>query len=196
MSLLTGRWAGAAATAVFVVAALAVGRAVGSELPQAFDRLGAVRDHRVAVGETAYLRTAEITVTDVHLGTTLDDWQAPLTTPGLWVVADVELTPTDEDAGLADWQVVGEDGTSWGRTRPLVDTCRRVPPGVPQRCAVVVEVPPEALPGAVLHLTTELDVRYDDRAVVELGLTADDVARGGEVVEPLVPRPFEMGVAP
>lgn len=190
--VLSSRWTGRLGTTAFVVAALAVGRVVGDELPQPFDRLGAPRDHHVAVGETAHLRTAQVTVTDVHLGPVLDDMSTPLTTPGTWLVAELEITPTEADASLAGWHVVGPDGREWGRSRALLDTCRSAPPGVTQRCGIAVEVLPDALPGAVLRLATEEDVRYDDRAVVDLGLTAQDVAAAQGTVTPLVVPAFEM----
>jgi hypothetical protein len=190
MSLLGGRWTGRLGTTAFVLAALALGRVVGDELPQPFDRLGAPREHHVAVGEPARLRTAEVTVTGVRVGPALDDLSATLTTPGVWVVADLEITPTDADASLATWEVVAADGTEWGRTRALVDTCRSTPPAITQRCGVAVEVLPDAVPGARLRLATQDDVRYDDRAVVDLGLTADDVS--GAADDPLPVAPFEM----
>lgn len=192
MSLLSSRWTGRLGTTAFVVAALALGRVVGDELPQPFDRLGAPRDHHVAVGETAYLRTAEVTVTGVRMGPVLEDVSTTLTTPGAWLVADLEITPTDADASLAGWHVVAPDGREWGRTRALLDTCRSTPPGVTQRCGVVLEVLPEALPGAVLRLATEEDVRYDDQAVVDLGLTADDVGAARRATEALMVAPFGM----
>lgn len=190
MSLLSSRWTGRLGTTAFVVAALALGRVVGDELPQPFDRLGAPRDHHVAVGETAHLRTAQVTVRGVRLGSALEDTSATLGTPGVWLVAELEITPTDADASLASWHVVARDGTEWGRTRALLDTCRSTPPGVTQRCGIAVEVLPDALPGAQLRLATEEDVRYDDRAVVDLGLTADDVS--ATPGQPITVPPFEM----
>lgn len=187
---MTGRWTGRLGTTAFILAALALGRVVGDELPRPFDRLNEPRHVEVGLGATAALRTAEVSVTRVQLGTALADTSSTLTTPGLWLVADVQLTPTDADAWLATWEVVGADGREWGRTRPLLDTCRITPPGITQTCGVALEVAPEALPGARLRLATQEDVRYDDRAVVDLGLTEAHVEQAGD--EPLEIRPFDM----
>lgn len=177
MSLWSARWAGSAGTVAFVVAALAVGRVVGDQLPEPFDRLGAPREHAVSVGEAAHLRTAEVMVTGTHLGPVLDDGITGISTPGVWLVADLELTGTGADSVLGTWEVVAADGVrTWSQTRGLTRTCGLVPPGITQRCSVAVEVLPEALPSARLRLGTGSDLRYDDVAVVDLGVTADDVA--------------------
>ncbi len=197
MSLWSARWAGGAGTAAFVVAALAVGRVVGDQLPEPFDRLSAPREHVVAVGEAAHLRTADVVVTGTHLGAVLDDGTAGVTTPGVWLVADLEITGTDGDSRLGTWEVVSADGTrSWSQTRGLTRTCSVAPPGVTQRCSVALEVVPEALPGATLRLGTVSDLRYDDVAVVDLGLTAEDVEAAAGSATEVALAPTELVVQP
>lgn len=174
MSLFSGRWLGGSGTVAFVIAALAVGRVVGGQLPDPFTPLSEPREHAVGVGGTAELREATVRVTEVRLGPLLEDGGPGVATPGLWLVADLELTGRDVDSRVATWQVVA-DGTSWSQTRGLTSTCGLAPPGITQRCSVAIEVPPEALPGAVLRLGTAEDLRYDDVAVVDLGLSRQEV---------------------
>lgn len=197
MSVLAGRWVGRLGVTAFVIAALSLGRVIGDELPQPFDTFTQPRDHAVAVGEVAALRTADVSVTDVQVGTHVLDSSTPLPTPGLWLVIELELTPRLADAAPSTWSVVSTDGRQWGRTRPLLATCRSTPPGITQRCGLVVEVLPEALPGASLQLATELDTRYDDRAVIDLGLdeAAVDAALAAGA-DPLVVPEFEMWGTP
>lgn len=193
MSLWSARWAGGAGTAAFVVAALAVGRVVGDQLPEPFDRLSAPREHAVAVGEAAHLRTADVVVTGTHLGPLLDDGLTRISTPGLWLVAELEITGTDGDSLLSTWEVVSADGArSWSQTRGLTRTCSVAPPGITQRCSVAVEVLPEALAGASLRLATVADLRYDDVAVVDLGLTTETVEAAAASATPVALTPFEL----
>ncbi|AXH97002.1 hypothetical protein [Ornithinimicrobium avium] len=191
MSLLSGRWLGGLGTSAFVLAALAVGRVVGDQLPDPFEPLSAPREHAVGVGETAYLREAELTVTGTRLGPLLDDGLSPVPTPGIWLVVDLELTGAGSDSQLRTWEVVAADGTSWAQTRGLTRTCSLVPPGITQRCSVALEVLPAALPGATLRLGTASDLRYDDVAVVELGLTAADVEAAASDA-PVATLPLEL----
>lgn len=191
MSLFSGRWIGGAGTAAFVIAALAVGRVVGDQLPDPFAPLSEPREHPVEVGGTAYLREVEVAVTEVRLGPVLEDGMSGVATPGLWLVADLELTGTDADSRLATWEVLAADGTSWAQTRGLTGTCGLVPPGITQRCSVAVEVQPEALPGASLRLGSAPDLRYDDVAVVDLGLSAEDVETAASGA-PVATHPLEL----
>ena len=61
--------------------------------------------------------------------------------------------------------------------RPQRLACDVVNPGIPGHCLVAFEVDPAALAGSRLALTSNLnDQRGDDMAVVDLRITADQVA--------------------
>ena len=91
-----------------------------------------------------------------------------------WVVADLTLTPTVEDAGLPHVQVVDAGGRTFGLTRgSTTNSCRLTQPGIPLRCSVAVELPADALAGAVLQLAPVPDPRFDHLLQVDLGLGAD-----------------------
>ena len=56
--------------------------------------------------------------------------------------------------------------------------CPAAPVGLVSQCTAVVEADPDTLPGATLGLAPDsLDPRYDDMAVVDLEIDADDVDR-------------------
>ena len=183
------------AKATFVLLALLVGKELGSSLPDTSD---ALRPFEVAglAGQEVELRTATVQVEEVQLASTLLTPLAGYRTPGLWVMATVAVTPTQDNAALAFTSVRSTDGVrSWeGRTRDTLN-CPRTPPGVVAVCDLIFEVPPDALPGAQLVLATEVDDRHDTVAVIDLGLSRAQVDRALEAEEPLEARAPRVGDA-
>ncbi|GEM_PF-825420 len=168
------RRVGAAAA---VLAALAVGHVVTTAFP-VDDRVTASFLRPVAVGETAALRYADVTVGEPTGSTVLDpDDGTLLATPGVWLVVPVTIEARGEPRALGFAELLGGDGRTYAvatgaRSSFLPGTAQ---PGVARYATLRVEVPADALPGARLRLGLEQkDQRRDDVAEIDLGLTAAD----------------------
>lgn len=178
--------------AAFVVVAIIAGKELVSHLPEdsasmrPFEVTGEVR-------EDVSLRTGTVRVTQVQLSPTLLTPSQGYRTPGLWVVATVTLVPASERESLTFTAIRSADGErTWsGRSRSS-GSCLAAPPGVPITCDVAFEVPGDALPGADLLVATETDQRYDTMAVIDLGITAEDVA-AAEDAEPASEKRSRLG---
>jgi hypothetical protein len=158
-----------------VFAALSVGRVVTEWLP---DGPSPVREFEraAAVDEPVQLRYGNLRVTDVDGGKQLATTGSAMLSPGLWVTAHVDFTPTVDKAGLAYAELRDGKGRVLTRGTRNVLECATVNPGIPGHCLVAFEVDPTALPGSHLTLTRNLnDQRGDDMAVVDLGITVDQV---------------------
>lgn len=187
----SARWTGRAGTIAFVVAALALGRVVGDRFPDPIKALEEPHVVEAQVGEAGELRLARVQVDQVQVGTRYRGSSSLLTTDGVWVMADITLTPTLQDVGLTYAQVRDGQGRIFGPTRGgATNTCRVSQPGIPLTCSVALELPEDAVPGARLLLAPVLDHRFDNVVSVDLALTADDVARAqaDPQAEPLTPR--------
>lgn len=185
---LASRWAGRAGTVAFVLAALALARAVGDELPSPFDTYAAPREVATTEGTAAHLRAATVTVDGVALSRTFRSSSSTYESPGVFVLADVTFSPTIEDATLGHVEIVDAAGRSFTPTRSGSSTCPLTAPGLVARCSVLLELPADALPGARLRLGTDgTDTAYQDLAVLDLGLTARDVQVAADA-EPVQPR--------
>lgn len=174
------RWVGRAGTIGFVLAALALARAIGTQFPDPLDEFEQPHVVTAALGQTVELRTAEVTVQDVRVGTELVASGTPLPTEGVWVMAELSYTPTAEDTGLPYARIVDGDGRTFLATRGGTNTCGSSGPGIPLTCSVSIEIPADAAPGAVLQLASTGDhqrdtVRFDSLLELPLGLTAADV---------------------
>lgn len=187
---------GRVAKAGFVVLALIVGKELVSGLP---DDKVAERSFEVAgeLGEEVVLRTGTVSVDDVRLTSTVFTPTAGYLTPGMWVVASVRLVPDTERKTVAYAAVRSADGTrTWEDRSRGQQPCPVAPPGVPVTCDVLIEVPPEQLPGAELLVATEGDHRYDSLAVVDLGIDAEQVALAEESGEPVESGRGQVGTDP
>lgn len=188
------RWRQLGAGAL-VLAALAVGRVVEDRLPSAGPVGQQPFERHVAVGEPAHLRIGDVTVTKVHGAKAWAGVTEAKLTPGLWVIADVELLPSRRDAGINEVRVRSDDGRTWLMGRGE-STCKGGIAGVPMRCQVIVEVPEEPIPGAELVLRwTDLDDRWDDQAVLPLTITDTEVAAWAKVTDPVKIPNAEIGTA-
>lgn len=188
------RWRQLGAGAL-VLAALAVGRVVEDRLPSAGPVGQKPFERHVAVGETAHLRIGDVTVTKVQGSKAWAGVTEAKLTPGLWVIADIELLPSRRDAGISEARVRSSDGRTWliGRGD---STCMGGIAGVPMRCKVIVEIPEEPIPGAELVLRwTDLDERWDDQAVLPLTITDTEVSAWAKITEPVEIPNAEVGTA-
>lgn len=192
---LSRRWAGRLGVTGFVIAALALGRAIGDDLPDSAALLAEPHQVEVGVGETAQMRTMQVTVESVQLArTVVEEWGTEKATPGVFVVAELTSRAGSETAGPTWFAVTSADGSRvWENTRGL-RSCLISHPGLEQRCSVAIEVPPEELEGMrLLASGDQFDQRYDSQLVLDLGLTPADAEQAREGVE-LTPR--EVRVPP
>lgn len=170
------RWTGRLGVTAFVVAALALGRAIGADLPQPDQVLGTPHTRTAEIGQEVPLKRATVTVTDLRLARTLEDpfGGQPLRTPGIYLVADLVATATDADAVIG--KVQAQQGSMvWEPARGGLSTCRVTPPGVPQACQVAVEVPVDQLAGMTLLVSpAPHDIRFEDALVIDPGFTESD----------------------
>ena len=169
--------------------AFLIGRVVGDRFPDPLAAFEEPHVVRAQVGEPAALRLAEVQVDEVRVGTAYRGHGSLLTTEGVWVMADITLTPTLKDVGLPNAQVRDAQGRVFGPTRGGdTNTCRVSQPGIPLTCSIAIELPEDAVPGATMVLAPVPDPRFDNVLSVDLGLTAEDVDRARAQTEPLQPR--------
>lgn len=166
-------------TTALVVAALASGRAVDALTPDDRVVFGRPFLHPVTVGQGVELRYAELRPTAVDGAPVLDRGSnPPMQSPGLWVVTKVTVTPTLDAETLRHATFVDgrERELSLGGRNEL--QCATAVPGVATECVVSFEVATDAAAGSHLRLARSAqDVRGDDMADVDLGITAAE-ARG------------------
>ncbi|MDO9379601.1 MAG: hypothetical protein Q7T56_12200 [Nocardioidaceae bacterium] len=165
-------------TGAVVLAALAVGQVVNTYLPEnpqasrAFEREG-------VVGRPIEMRPFTVEVTDVEGAEQVQpqtgtSWASP----GLVLVVTFTVTPSAEPRTV-QWAEL----RSGSRTTAVTTFGQRgrldCPVGVadlPSRCVATIESAPGALPGSRLALAPNLDDdRWDDVAVVDLGISRADV---------------------
>lgn len=160
-----------------VLAALSVGRVVTEWLPEGPSPVRAF-ERSTTVGQELALRYGDVRVTSVDGGRQLATSTSAMLSPGLWVTAKVDFTPRVDKSGLAYAELRdGEGRVVTGGTRNVLE-CDVVNPGIPGHCIVAFEVDPTGLAGSRLALTTNAnDQRGDDMAVVDLGITAAQVAQ-------------------
>lgn len=189
-----------ALTWVLVLAGLGVTQVLQSHTPSPSDA-SRPYERTAAVGQPVALRAGDVTVTGVRGGTAAVVAPDPgFRSPGVLVVADLTWTPRNNTAALLAGQLEGEDGRTWTVTtrgsRGGI-ACGYGVPGITLVCAVIVELPPDALPGATLQLRVNGDDRFDDEAVVDLGVTADQAAGWAAATTPVkVDAPHPEGVKP
>ena len=159
-----------------VLAALSVGRVVTEWLPDGPSPVRAF-ERAATLDQEVHLRYGDLRVRSVDGGRQLATTTDAKLSPGLWVTAQVDFTPRLDKSGLAYAELRDGKGrvlTPGGRN---VVECDVVNPGIPGHCLVAFEVDPAALTGSRLALTSNLnDQRGDDMAVVDLRITAEQVA--------------------
>lgn len=158
-----------------VIAALSFGRVITEWLPEGPSPVREF-ERTAAVDEQLHLRYGDLRVTAVDGGKQLATTSSAMLSPGLWVTALVDFTPTVDKTAVAYAEVRDGEGRVLTRGTRNVLECTTVNPGIPGHCLVAFEVDPAALPGSHLALTRNRnDQRGDDMAVIDLGITADQV---------------------
>lgn len=159
-----------------VLAALSVGRVVTEWLPEEPSSVRAF-ERATTLDQQVHLRYGEVRVSGVDGGKQLATSSSAMLSPGLWVTAHVDFTPTVDKVGLAYAELRDGQGRVLTQGSRNVLECRVVNPGIPGHCLVAFEVDPAALPGSHLALTVNVnDQRGDDMAVVDLDITTEQVA--------------------
>lgn len=171
-----GRGLGAAA---LVVAALTLGRAIGAV--QTYDYT-VEQPYRVpgAAGEPVTLRTGDLTVQEVRLARSAEGaFRSYRSEEGaLFVMVDYTFTPRERSGTVAWAQLEDPRGRVYSPDPRGDLSCAPAPPDLTMTCQVLLEAPEDAFVGAALALSPHGgDQRYDSMAVVELGITARQVAR-------------------
>ncbi len=187
-----------ALTWVLVLVGLAVTQVLQSHTPAPAEA-SRPYERSAAVGDTVHLRAGDLVVTGLRGGTSaVVDPGEGFRTPGVVVVADLTWTPRTTTAALRAGQVEGSAGRSWtlgARGSRGGISCLASVPGITMVCAVLVELPADAVLGATLHLRADADGRYDDEAVVPLDVTAGQAAAWAAATAPVtVAAPHPAGV--
>ncbi len=175
------RWGASLGTGALVLAALAVGQAIGT-----VDRYEGTfeQPHEVTgrLGDPVPMRLGSLTVTDVALAPAAEGaFAGYVSHDGLFLLATFEFTSSSEDVGIYWAELRDSAGRIYDPNTRGDVTCRASPPGISVRCQVLVEAPLDALPGARLALSSNgLDQRYDSMAVVDLAITREQVAAAAE----------------
>lgn len=170
-----------AVTWLLVLVALVVAQVLQSHLPDPTSSSRAFERHG-RVGETIALRSGDIRVTKVQGGTSAVVGSAlGFRSPGVVVAASFTWTARAERSTLFAGDLRTSSGKTYvvstsGADRGRID-CSASLPGLTRECTVLVEAPPDALEGAVLTLRPNDDGRFDDEAVVELGIDAATATR-------------------
>ena len=120
---LARRWGGRAGVIAFVLAALALARAVADRFPDPAAVYAAPHEISTDWGKPAELRTLLITLGEVTAGERLVAGSGLFETEGVFVVIDLEYIPTIQDTGLSHAELVAADGRSYLPTRREANSC-------------------------------------------------------------------------
>lgn len=160
---------------VVVLAGLAAGLAINSMFPTTEEVLERPFDHQVTVGETASLRTMDLTVTDVSTAEVVSEYLSEYQTNGVWVVLDIDITAKDAPITASGFTLVAESGNVYGGFADVLTGCGTLQPGIRTQCQTVFEVHPDDAGTMTLRVPAagvEGDTS-DDLAVVALEVPAD-----------------------
>lgn len=172
--------------AALVVCALALGRVVQTAFPvdsaivAPFERAG-------ERGDEVTLRYARVSADGVTGSTQIESDGMAMSTTGVWLVVPVTITPLGEPLRLAYAAVRDAEGRVYradgSRSSFRPGTAQA---GIPRYATVAVELPADAAVGAELLLAkSSWDLRRDDLAVIDLGVTQSDVDAWARSLEPV-----------
>lgn len=156
-----------------LTAALLFGSWVVSHLPTSSSVANAQFIHSGTVGQPVDLRTGSVKVTRVRSAAEVQSGNQVATTPGIWLVVDVDFTPKNEPRSLLSPQLSDSMDRSFGGSQAINSVlCGSGQPGMVLGCTFALELPKDALRGATLLLHTE-DSLYAvpfDVASIDLGI--------------------------
>ncbi|MCE1177629.1 MAG: hypothetical protein LWW86_01135 [Micrococcales bacterium] len=179
-------------TAALVVAALSTGRVITDLLPDT-NRAYRAWERHVAVGETAQLRYAAVRATRVDGARQIvPPDNNVLVSPTLWVVVDLTAVPREDNVSLSYAELRDTTGRAYPTSRRSRISCATTNPGIPTKCTAYLEVATDHLPGATLLVSRagsdslgDAQGRGDDAAVIDLGITPEQVTRWRAVKDPV-----------
>lgn len=165
-----------------IVAALALGTWINSLMPSRTDILDRPFLRQGSVGQPVRIRTGTVMVLGVDGSRQLTD---PSTkeyakTTGVFVVATVQYEAAGGDSfSVTPFRLHAPDGRLFGGGQPLrlLNACGASQPGIPVICDIPLEVAPDALPGSRLEVFNYSSGGSDDRAMIDLGITDEQVRR-------------------
>lgn len=171
-------------TVVLAVAAVLFGSWLHQLTPTLDDIRSAPFRIDSRIGQPTRFRLGTVTVNEFTLATMIATSPGTLRTTGIWLIAELELTPSTQVAGVTALYVETRDGTILGGAQAANARCGPAQPGFILTCHLPVEVPPEVLPGAKLlipanQLPPDTLKSSDDIVVVDLEL---DEAQLSELV--------------
>lgn len=176
-------------TGALVLAALAVGQVINAHLP-ADDASDKAFERTAVVDKTLHLRSGDLTVTSIEgARSVVRTSGGGFRSPGVVVVVSFDFTARKIPGTMTygELRTAGGDVTTFSAfgDRSAV-TCPRGQVGILVHCNAAVETDPDTLAGAHLALAPlSLDPRFDDMAVVDLGITKAIAAEWDERPGPL-----------
>lgn len=181
-------------TAIIVVVALFLGSRIVQLIPSADEQFGRPFEHHAAVGDAVEVRTGTIKVTGLSSATEVENFGSVAATTALWLVVDYEWKTVKEPRAYAVSliELMAADGRTYGGLSPIATGCNPGQPHIKVLCQAIVEMPADALEGAVLHMPAGTGDERDDLVIVDLGI---DAARAAELAQPeariVLPGPVE-----
>jgi hypothetical protein len=118
------------------------------------------------------LRIGLVKVTQVRTAAEIQSGAQVAGTSGIWLVVDVDFTPKDKPQTLLAPQLSDSRKRNFGGLQVIVTSCGPGQPGLVLGCTFALEIPKDALQGAVLILFSERSL-YDapiDEADIDLGI--------------------------
>lgn len=167
-------------TVLVIIGALLVGSWITSMLPS-LDRVGRGPFERHAkVGDETEFRLGTVRVDRVQTASTVEQFGKVAGTPGVWMVVDLHFTAAGEQRHLPRLALRDTQGRVFGGEQVLARPCGPAQPGITVTCALPLELPEDALPGAELLIAADpwTHDAPDDVIVVDLGI---DDARAKEL---------------
>ena len=157
-----------------LVAALLFGSWAASHLPTSDSVRNAPFFRAGTTGQPVELRMGSVKVTQVRSAAEVQSGPNVAKTPGIWLVVDVDFTPRNEPRSLLAPQLSDSEGRDFGDFQAItVPPCGPGQPGMVLGCTFALELPADALQGAVLLLFLEkalLTSAPFDVASIDLGI--------------------------
>lgn len=157
-----------------LVVALLFGSWAASHLPASESVRNAPFFRAGTMGQPVELRMGSVKVTQVRSAAEVQSGPNVAKTPGIWLVVDVDFTPRDEPRNLLSPQLSDSQGRDFGDFQAItVPSCGPGQPGMVLGCTFALELPKDALQGAVLLLFLEkalLTSAPFDVASIDLGI--------------------------
>ncbi|WP_130873402.1 hypothetical protein [[Pseudopropionibacterium] massiliense] len=168
-----------------LVVALLFGSWAASHLPTSESVRNAPFFRAGMMDQSVELRMGSVKVTRVRSATEVQSGPDVAKTSGIWLVVDVDFTPKDEPHSLLTPQLSDSQGRDFGDFQAItVPPCGPGQPGMVLGCTFALELPTDALQGAVLLLFLEKTLLTSapfDVASIDLGIDesrAEQLAAG------------------